>query len=86
MKIASTNENPLYICGETVHMFCMPKILCISVEKIFLYQKPFVYTVHTAFEFKTKIGEALIDLVHQYPALWDKQDAKYKDSNYKEVK
>ena len=32
------------------------------------------------------MGEALIDLVHQYPALWDKQDAMYKDSNYKEAK
>ena len=32
------------------------------------------------------MGEALIDLVHQYPALWDKQDAKYKDSNYKDAK
>ena len=30
------------------------------------------------------MGEELIDLVHQYPALWDKQDAMYKDSNYKE--
>ena len=32
------------------------------------------------------MGEALIYLVHQYPALWDKQDAKYKDSNYKDAK
>ena len=32
------------------------------------------------------MGEALINLVHQYPALWDKQDAKYKDSNYKVAK
>ena len=32
------------------------------------------------------MGEALINLVHQYPALWDKQDAMYKDSNYKEGK
>ena len=32
------------------------------------------------------MGEALIDLVCQYPALWDKQDAKYKDSNYKDTK
>ena len=32
------------------------------------------------------MGEALIDLVHQYPSLWDKQDAKSKDSNYKEAK
>ena len=30
--------------------------------------------------------EALIDLVHQYPALGDKQDAMYKDSSYKEAK
>ena len=32
------------------------------------------------------MAEALINLVHQYPALWDKQNAKYKDSNYKDVK
>ena len=32
------------------------------------------------------MGEALIDLVHQYAGLWDKQDAMYKDSNYKEAK
>ena len=32
------------------------------------------------------MGEALIDLVHLYLALWDKQDAMYKDSNYKEAK
>ena len=32
------------------------------------------------------MGEALINLVHQYPALWNKQDAKYKDSNYKDAK
>ena len=32
------------------------------------------------------MGEALIDLVHQYPALWDKQDGMYKDSSYKDAK
>ena len=32
------------------------------------------------------MGESLIDLVHQYPALWDKQNSKYKDSNYKDAK
>ena len=32
------------------------------------------------------MGEALIDLVHQYPAPWHKHDAMYKDSNYKETK
>ena len=56
------------------------------MEKKFLLHKTFVYTVHTAFELTIKMGEALINLVHQYPALWDKQDAMYKDSNYKEAK
>ena len=60
----------------------VPKTLCISVEKTFSLQKPFVYTVHTGVELTTKMGEALIDLVHQYPALWDKQNAMYKGSNY----
>ena len=32
------------------------------------------------------MGEALIDLVQQYPALWDKQDIMYKDSSYKRGK
>ena len=32
------------------------------------------------------MGEALINLVHQYPALWDKQDMMYKDSSYKDAK
>ena len=32
------------------------------------------------------MGEALIDLVRQYPALWDKQHSKYKDSNYKDAR
>ena len=32
------------------------------------------------------MGEALIDHVHQYPALWDKQDMMYKDSSHKDAK
>ena len=32
------------------------------------------------------MGKALINLVCQYPTLWDKQDTKYKDSNYKDAK
>ena len=32
------------------------------------------------------MGESLINLVHQYPALWDKQNSKYKVSNYKDAK
>ena len=32
------------------------------------------------------MGEALINLVHQYPTLWENQDAMYKDSSYKEAK
>ena len=27
-----------------------------------------------------------MDLVHQYPTLWDKQNSKYKDSNYEDAK
>ena len=34
-------------------------------------------------EAKRRMGEALIYLICQYPALWDKQNTKYKDSNYK---
>ena len=86
VKIASANENPLSICGEIVHILFAPKTLCISVNKKFSLQKLFVYTVHTAFEFTSKMGETLIDLVCQYPALWDKQVILYKDSNYKEAK
>ena len=44
-------------------------------------------TLHCTFEFETtRMGESLIDLVRQYPALWDKQNSKYKDSNYKDAK
>ena len=32
------------------------------------------------------MGEALMDLVHQYPGLWDKSDPQYKDQNYKDAK
>ena len=42
-------------------------------------------TVFTLLE-TTRMGESLIDLVCQYPALWDKQNSKYKDSNYKDAK
>ena len=44
---------------------------------------------HICFEFleaRGRMGEALIDLVRQYPALWDKQHSKYKDSNYKDAR
>ena len=65
-------------------MFFAPKILCKSVEKQFSHQ----ITIHTAFECTTTMGEALINLVHQYisTTIWDKQDSKYKDSNYKDAK
>ena len=44
-------------------------------------------SLHCTFEFETtRMGESLIDLVRQYPALWDKQNSKYKDSNYKDAK
>ena len=57
--MVSANENPLHICGKTVH---------------------------TDFEYTTTMGEALTNLVCLYPALWDKQDAKHKDINYKDTK
>ena len=44
------------------------------------------FTQLWVYKFTTTMGEALIDLVHQYPALWDKVDAMYKDSNYKEAR
>ena len=48
-----------------------------------------IYSSHS-FEFSSfynmTMREALIDLVHQYPVLWEKQDMMYKDSSYKEVK
>ena len=31
------------------------------------------------------MGEALIDFVHQYPALWDEQDAMYKAVTIKKL-
>ena len=44
-------------------------------------------SLHYTFEFETtRMGESLIDLVRQYPAPWDKQNSKYKDSNYKDAK
>ena len=75
-------------------MFFAAKTLGISVEKTFSCQKPFcakticIYSSHSfwVYKFTTTMGEALINLVHQYCALWDKQDTMYKDSNYKEAK
>ena len=52
-----------------------PKTICIFSSHSFWVSK-----------FRTTIGEALIDLVCQYPALWDKQDGMYKDSSYKDAK
>ena len=32
------------------------------------------------------MGEALIDLIQQFLALWNNQDPEYKDQNYKDAK
>ena len=88
VKIASTNENPLYICWETVHIFFHGKNpWYIHGENIFMPKTICIYSSHSfwVYKFTTTIGESLINLVHQYPALWDKQDTMYKDSNYKEA-
>ena len=70
----------LFICGETVHTFfhtknhvCTKNHLHIQFTQLLSLQ---VFTM----------GEALINLICQYPALWDKQDAMYKHSNYKGAK
>ena len=67
-----------HICGENVFVqksTFAPKTVCIYSSHSFWVSK-----------FKTTMGEPLINLVPQYPALWDKQDAMYKDSGYKEAK
>ena len=71
-------QNPWYIWGENVFTpktLFAPKAICI-------------YSSHSfwVYKFTTTMGEALIELVHQYPALWDNQDAMYKDSSYKKAK
>ena len=94
MKIASTNENPLYICGETVHFFCdrNPWYICgeneFAPKTVFAPKTICLYSSKSfwVYRFTTTMGEVLIDLVSQYPAQWDKQDAMYKDCNYKEAK
>ena len=72
------DKNLQYICGGNVFM---PKTMFVP--------KVFAYTVRTVLSFQVftmTMGEALIDLVCQYPVLWDKQDMMYKDSSYKEAK
>ena len=61
--------------------FCV-EIMCAKKNPLYICGE----IVHTCFECTKTMEEALIYLVHQYPTLWDKQDAKYKDSNYKEAK
>ena len=82
----SLNFHVCHIYGETVHTFFAAKTHGISVgemcscQKLCLHQKVFAYTVHTVLSFQVftmTMGEALIDLVYQYPALWDKQDMMY---------
>ena len=61
-------------CGISVGKMC-------SCQKPCLCQKVFAYTVHTVLSFQVftmTMGEALINLVHQYPALWDNQDMMYR--------
>ena len=82
----------IYVGKQLTHFF-MAKNLGIYVEKMFCAKNCVCAKncLHIQFTQLLSLhvftmGEALIDLVHQYPALWDKQDAMYKDSNYKEAK
>ena len=81
------NENPLYVYGETVHTLCSCQSLCCT-KTVFAPKTICVGSSHSFWisKFTTTMGEALIDLVRQYPTLWDKQDIMYKDSSYKEAK
>ena len=81
-KLWAQKYPSVYLMRNSSHMFFTLKTLCISMEKQFLHWK----TVHTASECTTTMEEPLFDLVHQYPAPWDKQDAMYKESNYKDAK
>ena len=96
MKITSANKKPsIYIWGTSSHIFFAAKTHGISVgemclhQKLCLYQKVIAYTVHTVLSFQVftmTMGKALINLVHQCLALWDKQDIMYKDNSYKKAK
>ena len=67
--------------------FFAAKTLYISRENILVPKTICIYSPHSFRVCKfTTMGEALINLACQYPALWEKQDAMYKDGNYKEAK
>ena len=67
--------------GNSSHTVFTPK-------PVFAPKTICVYSSHNFWisEFTTTMGEALINLVHQYPAVWDKQDMMYKESSYKDAK
>ena len=47
-KTQGQNENLLYICGETVHIFFMAKTLGISVERnVFVPKTICIYSSHS---------------------------------------
>ena len=60
------------VCTKTVFA---PKTICVDSSHSFWIS-----------EFTTTMGEALIDLIQQYPTLWDKQAMMYKDSSYKDAR
>ena len=83
----------VYMWGNTTY-FLWQKPLVYLWRKYFCTKNHFCAKNHLHIQFtqlfslqlyKT-MGETLIDLVHQYPTLRDKQNAMYKDSKYKEAK
>ena len=66
-------------------LICAKNPLYMSGEKVIAPKTICIYSSHNFWVYN-KMGEVLIDFVHQYPALWYKQDAMYKDSNYEEAK
>ena len=76
----------MYVGKQFTH--CVHAKACVCTKTLFVPKTICVGSSHSFWisEFTTTMGEALIDLVWQYPTPWDKQDIMYKDSSYKEAK
>ena len=95
MRICSENPMALTHTRKTLCMYvgkqfthCVHTKACVGTKTVFAPKTICVGSSHSFWisEYTTTMGEALIDLVQQYPTLWDKQDMMYKDSSYKEAK
>ena len=76
----------MYVGKHFTH--CVYTKACVCTKTMFVPKTTCVDSSHSFWisEFTTTMGEALIDLVWQYPSLWDKQDMIYKNSSYKDAR